>query len=384
MANIMDYLDWRGDLAFEQSPFNEVDNYILCKLGCPDFGGIVPENGEVGISEAVERYFQANEKEKISLGLLTSPHVLPMIRRLPETVRFGSLVLSDYVDRLDPNKEEQFSALTIGMPDGVWFVSFRGTDDTILAWKEDFLLSVWDVIPAQRDAADYLVREAEKKPGRLMVGGHSKGGNLSVFASLVAPIKIQDRIIDIYNNDGPGFRRDLSSTPAYGRIKPKLHTIVPQQTIVGKLQYHETDCTIVKSSQSGMDAHDGFNWEVLGTQFVRGEDYTLGSKAFEAAIIEVSRQMGTEERRIIIEEMFAILTSTGAVTLTDLTERRLRQALEMAQGIRKSPEVRKFIQSLLSLMVRETVSNARISVPIPKFRENRKKADDDGRHNDMG
>ncbi|NCB51813.1 MAG: DUF2974 domain-containing protein [Clostridia bacterium] len=378
MANIMNYLDWRGDLTFEQSPFNEVDNYILCKLGCPDFGGIVPEKGEVAISEAVNRYFAAHENKDISLGLLTSPFVLTMIRRLPETARFGSLVLCDFINRVDPNREEQFSVLTIELPDGVRFVSFRGTDDTIMAWKEDFLLSVWDVIPAQRDAAEYLLREAERKPGRLMVGGHSKGGNLSVFASLVAPEEIQERILAIYNNDGPGFRRDYSSTPAYARLKPKLHTIVPQHTIVGKLQYHEEDCAIVKSSQSGLAAHDGFNWEVLGTKFVRSADYSLGSKAFEAALLEISSQMDTEERRVIIEELFAILTSTGAVTLTDLTERRLRQALELAQGIRKSPEVRKFIQSLLTMMARETVSNARISVPIPKIRGSQKKMEDNG------
>ncbi|NCC69011.1 MAG: DUF2974 domain-containing protein, partial [Clostridia bacterium] len=141
---------------------------------------------------------------------------------------------------------------------------------------------------------------------------------------------------------------------------------------------HEEDCSIVKSSQSGLAAHDGFNWEVLGTKFVRSADYSLGSKAFEAALLEISSQMDTEERRVIIEELFAILTSTGAVTLTDLTERRLRQALELAQGIRKSPEVRKFIQSLLTMMARETVSNARISVPIPKIRGSQKKMEDNG------
>lgn len=376
MADILDYLDWRGDLTFAQSPFNEVDNYILCKLGCPDFSGIVPENGAVGIGEATTRYFAAHENGNIRLGLLASARVVPMIRRLPETRRFGALRLCDFINRVDPDREEQFSALTAELPDGVRFVAFRGTDDTIAAWKEDFLLSVRDVVPAQEDAAAYLLREAAGKPGPLMVGGHSKGGNLAVYAALRAPEAVQDRILAVYNNDGPGFRQDLSGTPAYARIKPKLHTIVPQHTIVGKLLYHEDDCEIVKSSQAGMAAHDGFNWEVLGTRFVRCADYSAGSKAFEAAIAEIARRMDTEERCAFIEELFGVLTSTGAVTLTDLTAHRLRQAVELAQGVRKSPEVRSFTKSLLSLMLRETVSGARISVPIPRFRVIRKKNGD--------
>lgn len=368
MANIFDYLDWRGDLTFGQSPMNEVDAYILCKLGCPDFTGIVPADGTVTVSEAAARYFEAHGDGTVNLGLLISPYVVPMVRRLPETARFGPLHVGDFVNSVNPDLDEQFSALTVALPDGTRVVTFRGTDDTIVAWKEDFLISVEDIIPAQKHAESYLMREAALGPGPLIVAGHSKGGNLAVYAALRSAPDVQDRIQAVYNFDGPGFRQDLSGTPEYARIRPKLHTVVPQHAMVSKLLYHENACTIVKSDQSGMAAHDGFRWEVRGTQFVRCPDYALASKAFEAAISDLAGRMDLAERMAFIDELFSVLTSTGAVTLSDLTAHRLRQAAEIAQRMRKSPEVRRFIQVLTALMLRETITNVHGSVSIPKIR----------------
>ena len=156
MPNILDYLDWRSDLSFEQSPFNEVDNYILCKLGCPDYTGIIPETGSIPIGEAIARYDASlgDESDDEVLGPLASPVMMQVIRRLPNTVRYRGLMVSDFIAKLDPVMEEQFSALTIILPDGVRFVTYRGTGDTIISWKEDFLLSVEDVVAAQKDAAE--------------------------------------------------------------------------------------------------------------------------------------------------------------------------------------------------------------------------------------
>jgi hypothetical protein len=368
VANIFDYLDWRGDLTFGQSPLNEVDAYILCKLGCPDFTGIIPADGAVTVTEAADRYFGAHGDGAINLGLFISPYVVPMIRRLPGTARFGTLRVGGFVNIVDPDRDEQFSALTVTLPDGTRVVTFRGTDDTIVAWKEDFLISVEDIIPAQKHAESYLAREAARGPGPLIVGGHSKGGNLAVYAALRAAPEVQDRILTVYNFDGPGFRQDLSRTPEYARIRQKLHTVVSQHAMVGMLLHHENDCTIVKSDQIGMAAHDGFRWEVLGTQFVRCPDYSIGSKAFETAISDIAGRMDTEKRMAFIDELFSVLTSTGAVTLSDLTAHRLRQAAEIAQRMRKSPEVRSFIETLTALMVRETLTNVRGAVPVPRIR----------------
>lgn len=369
MPNILDYLDWRGDLTFEQSPFNEVDNYILCKLGCPDYTGIIPETGCISIGDAVSGYDAAlgDENAEDELGPLASPVMMRVIRALPRTARFGGLKVCDFIAKLDPVQEEQFSALTIILPDGTRFVTYRGTGDTIISWKEDFLLSVEDVVSAQKDAAAYLIKESSYDSGPLMLGGHSKGGNLSVYAAVKAPEAVQKRITAIYNNDGPGFRRDPSAMPEYLRIKPVLHTLVSQHTVIGKLLHYDRDCTIVKCGPTGIAAHDGFNWEVLGTRFVRCRDYSFDSKAFEVALNETLNGMNDEERRDFVEEFFSILTSTGASTLSDLNEHRLRQALELGSEMRRSQEVRKFLQTSLNIILQETIAEAKASLPRPRL-----------------
>lgn len=356
MANILDYLQWRGDLPFAVSPFNEVDNYILCKLGTPDYAGMVPPDGQVPLCMAVNRYFSGEER---NMGVFASDLTESMLRLASQTLRFSPVRAGDYINIVDPVVEEQFSALTLWLPDGSRYVSFRGTDDTIVAWKEDFLLSVEDVIPAQRDAAEYLLRQARKEPGKLYVGGHSKGGNLAVYAAMMAPPEVQDRIAAVYNNDGPGFRRDITVDPRYQRIRSKVHTIVSQYTMVGVLLNRETNCTIVCSDQSGIAAHDGFHWQVKGTAFERCDDFSQSTKAFENALKEIAKRMDEQEQRALVDSTFEVLTSTGAVTLTDLTEQRLRQSLAMASGLRKAPEVTKFISILLGWTLREALVSTR-------------------------
>ena len=155
MPNILDYLTWRGDVPFSVSPPNEVDNYIHCKIGTLDFTGIVPENElYVPLPQAVEAYFAAGGAEK--LGALSSPYIAPMIKRLPETVRFREVMLTGYRQAFDEKKTEQFSALTLRLPGGLHYVTFRGTDDTIVGWKEDFNMAFLSTIPAQRMAVQYL------------------------------------------------------------------------------------------------------------------------------------------------------------------------------------------------------------------------------------
>ena len=260
MPNILDYLTWRGDVPFSVSPPNEVDNYINCKIGTLDFTGIVPENElYVPLPQAVEAYFAAGGAEK--LGALSSPYIAPMVKRLPETVRFREVMLTGFRQVYDEKKTEQFSALTLRLPGGQHYVTFRGTDDTIVGWKEDCLLTVMDEIPAQRDAVEYLTWAASVYPGKIAVGGHSKGGNLAMYAAAMVPESVQERIGNIYNNDGPGFQEKILQTEGYRRIKPRIKTILSQNAMVGTLLWNDCDYTVVKSTAALLGAHDGFTWE---------------------------------------------------------------------------------------------------------------------------
>ena len=358
MANILDYLDWRGDLPLSVSPFNEVDNFILTQVVSLDFTGLVPaDSNRVSIGEAVARYNALCEEKGCYLGLLAPKETVPMTQRLTETVRFRDMELSHYVNHVDNANSEQFSAVTFHLPDGTCYVSYRGTDDTLAGWKEDFLMALEAAVPAQRYASAYLAWVAGETAGPIRVGGHSKGGNLAVYAAIHAPAEIKERILQIYNNDGPGFPARVLDSEEYAAVRDRIVTILPQYSLIGTMLTQEEHCTVVKSRDMGPMAHDGFRWEVLGTAFVRCEGLSRSSRAFDEALDDVMASLNVEERRQFVEELFDALGATGAVTLTDLTENRLAQSLEVAKKLR-SPEVSDFLSKVFSNTLRGFFSNA--------------------------
>lgn len=367
MSDIRDYLDWRGDLSFDAAPFCEVDNLVLCKLVSLNYTGIIPEEGSVPIAEAARAYFEANGDEDKRLGVLSAMGTVPLLKKMVASVRYGDAVLSDYINYIDESSETQFSALTISIGDGTRFISFRGTDDTIVAWKEDFNIGSFDVVPAQAYAETYLSRAAWRFDGQFRVGGHSKGGNLAVYAAMKNPPELQDRIIEIFNNDGPGFRESVRGNPEYQRIQPRLRTLVPQYSLVGMLLSHDDDFEIVESCERGISAHNGFTWQVLGTKFVRCESFALRSRIFEGAFRAVEENTDLQQRREFTDAFFDALSSTGAETLTDLTEHRVRQALEVAQNVMSDPRQKELLTDSLTLFAREYLSSARQALPKPSM-----------------
>lgn len=350
MAVLFDYMDWRGDLSFENDPANEADYYIISKIGFPNLTGIVPSDAcEVHLPEALEAYRAKKVDDAVSFGIATSPLVVEGIYRLPTVPRFQSLMLSGFRINDDLDHTEQFSALTVRIPgDGPRFITFRGTDDSIFAWKENFRMAVDDVVPAQKDALNYLTWAMDAYKGDFIVCGQSKGGNLAVYAASMVPKAMQDRIISVYDFDGPGFQDAFLKKEGYLRILPKLHFLVPQNSVVGLLLSSGKEPEVVKCNCPGPRAHDGFTWEVLGTSFVRAEALNPASAAFKDAMNETLSDMDQKEREIFIDDFFQIMTSAGAGTLKDLTETRLVNALEIARSLNRDKEVHKFAHSVIS------------------------------------
>ena len=349
MALLFDYLDWRGDLSFYADPANEADYYLISKIGCPDLTGLVPpDEHEAALPEVVSSFRERAGDSAVSLGVSSSPQILESFFRLPAVPRFQSLMLSGYRRNVDIDTTEQFSALTVRIPDGTRIVTFRGTDDTINAWKENFHMAVMDAVPAQKDALRYLRWAMDAYDGSFIVCGHSKGGNLAMYAASMLPPDLQDRIVSVYNFDGPGFQDAFLEEEGYLRILPKLYSIVPQNSIVGLLLSTGKDPEIVKSNCFGIRAHDGFTWEVLGTGFVRAEALSPSSETFKNALNETLSGMSRQDREAFIEEFFQIMTSTGAFTLTELTESRLGGALEIVRSLGRDKEVHRFALSMLS------------------------------------
>ena len=373
MPNAIDYIDWRGDIPFEVSPFNEVDNLLVCKLVSLDFTGIVPSEGEVGIAEAARGYFDKFGEEDVRRGLLMAPGAVTMLKKMLEAPRFSGLRLRDYVYHVDPAAEKQFSAMTVVLPDETRYIAFRGTDDTLVAWKEDFNMGSLDAVPAQTDAASYLMRAAWRFNGRMRVGGHSKGGNLAVYAAMNAPEEVQRRLLAVYNNDGPGFRDGVAGHEGFRRIKGRIRTILPQYSLVGVLLKTDDDFEIVESCETGIAAHNGFTWQVKGTRFVRCADFPFRTRVFSEAMRGWTEDLSYDERRALTDVFFDALESTGAHTLTDLTEQKLRKAAAVTRELLGREQNRELLADKFELLLREYIASAKKELPRGRMRVKRRR-----------
>lgn len=335
MPNVFDYLEWRGDLTLDVSPVNEVDNLIFCLLSYVDLEGIVPADhtrGSVTVREAAAEYFFSHPRyTQRPLGLIVPADILTLFSRMAKAPRFKNLRLTGYINTVSEEREMQFSALTVLLPEEGMFVAFRGTDDSIVGWREDFNLSFMDEVPSQRSAADYLDRLDMTPDTTLYVGGHSKGGNLAVWGAVHAREEVRRRIAQVYSNDGPGFSEGTVSSDTYKTLSDRIRVILPDDSLVGLLLEHDDRYTVIKSNRKGLFQHDGLTWEVLGSTFTRTEGLSKRGQHADTEVRARIDSMTREERRELVRIMFTLLESTGAKTLTDLHTGRFKAALTMVK-----------------------------------------------------
>ena len=346
MANILDYMDWRGDLSFSESPFNEVDNLILSELVFLDFTDVVPSgfSESVTLKEAILRLNTAREAAALTDAVLLPADILPLAEKCAESRRFGEIGLCGFQSRTDTRCELQFAAVTFLLGDGTAFAAFRGTDDTLVGWKEDFNMTFLPVVPSQAIASRYLSSLASVYALRLRVGGHSKGGNLAIYAAATLSAEQRRRIVAVYNNDGPGFSGAFLDSDGYRAIRDRVRIIVPDTSIIGMLLEHAGVYTVVRSSKSGFRQHDGFSWEVRGNAFVTADDRTDESKFIDRTLKGWLTELSDEDREAFIDAVYGILLSASAETLAEL--RADREALrKILRGF--TPERRRVIRRML-------------------------------------
>ena len=363
MANIIDYLDWRGDLTLTVSPFNEVDNLLLAELSFLDLAGIVPDVGQgapVPLREAVATYFRRNEGRDLSMGVLVPDQIPEMAEKMALSRRFSSWKLDGYRTCLDTEREIQFAAVTIDLWNGTLYISFRGTDDTIVGWKEDFNMAFLPIVPSQHLAVDYIRDVCARYPRhKLYIGGHSKGGNLTVYGAVFCGVELQRRILDAYNNDGPGFKESLVDRPEYQAIRDRIISIVPQSSVVGMLLEHDDNYSVVKSSQQDIFfQHDGFSWEVLGTQFVHLDGISPGGRIHDQAIRTFIGEMDDQQRCAFVDALFEVLGSTNAKTLTELDADWVKSLSAMIRTYKDlSRESRQMLSRAVKVFLRASTEN---------------------------
>lgn len=263
MQTIFDYLDWRGDLTFQKDPFNEVDNLVLSVLSYMEFEGVVPGEGVRGgisLAEAAEHFKAPKEDPEPVYNKEFYNNLPKLLLGCAQTERFKDLQLSHYVNEVDFEKTKQFSALVFSQNWRTHFIAFSGTGETLAGWKEDLQMSFKSAVPAQKQAATYTKKAMSDMPGRFMLGGHSKGGNLAVFAAANLPKHMQRRLTAIYNNDGPGFQSKVINSTGYQNIVEKVNTYLPKSSVVGMILEHSGDYKVVGSFETGIMQHDAFSW----------------------------------------------------------------------------------------------------------------------------
>ena len=328
---MFDYLIWRGDLSFGNAPLCPIDALIFSMLAYMDLRKVVPADPgaePVRLSDAVEKYF-ALPGSHLPHVTGASNHV-KLLRKLSESERFGGLRLFAAKRQVNRSENMQFGAISVLLPGQNLFVAYQGTDDTLVGWKEDFMMSYECPVPAQLSAVNYLNEVGAAYPmRRIFTGGHSKGGNLAVYSAAKSSGDIQERIVAVHNNDGPGFIWDISKTPGHKRIAGRIHTVLPQTSVVGMLMEHEKHYQVVYSTYDGLYQHDGFSWQVVGDHFIHLDGFSREGKVIDETLESWEGSLSPKQREAFADALYTVLTASGAKTLSDLNGDKLKSAVTM-------------------------------------------------------
>lgn len=325
MPNMLDYLAWRGDLPLSRDPLNENDELILSQFAYIAFGehihGLEAAQNAITIADAVSWLLEHDPNAELihQTGYMWKDN-LELIKVLNGADRFSGMRLSNYVDVISPEDEKQFAAITIALGDGSTMVAFRGTDDSLIGWKEDLNMALSSAVPAQKEAVRYLERVAASTDGPLRVCGHSKGGNLAVFASSLCHPSVQDRILSIVSHDGPGHSRQLIKSEGYSRIRDRLRVYIPHFSFVGILLEHDNNYTVVRSDAKNILQHDAFSWQMQGTRMICAETPAESSLHTNRIIREWMHSLNDEDQRLFVEAVYEVACATYGDTLPEDVE----------------------------------------------------------------
>ena len=352
MSTIFDYLKKVTYDSIYDRPFKELDVLALTELTYLPFGHIVPQGDTTGIPV---RLSDAMELIDRTTDFIVSNQHLQLVDELATSKRFKNIKLLNYVDEYDPDVQKQFAAMTYRLTLDVYLVVFRGTDDTLIGWKEDFHMTYMDHVPAQKRAASYLQHVMKEFPkGRFLVAGHSKGGNLATYACSYLPDSLFERVDAIYSYDAPGLNKAIIETEGYQRTSPNIRRFVPQGSIVGMMLEVPEPTTIVKSHTfGGFAQHDAFTWEIKDYSFVTVSETSPDSQQTDLTLKQWVRETSAEERKKFFDTFFGIFLDAGITSINDLTDlKQLAKAKEILQNAQDlDPTEREMLERLAKQLI---------------------------------
>ena len=358
MKNMLDYIKEFGHVSFEERAFSEIDALVLTELEYLPLENVVPsdENGEnfVTVKEIAE-YMQEHKQELFDenpMMITEERHEVSQV--IADAPRFQSLKFFGVVSEWDKDTTKQFAAVTVEVEPSVRLVIFRGTDETLIGWKEDFLMTYSPLVAAQTDAKEYLAKQASLWDGDLMISGHSKGGNLAIYAAATQVEDVQLRIVDIFCFDSPGLYRSVLETKGYQNIVPLAMRYIPQDSLVGLMLESEVPYVIVKSNATGAMQHSAMTWEIEDGQFIKMEKLTKNSQLNDQTFKKWTESVSDEELELFWNVFFELLFSVGIDTVNDLYGQFMHYVQEFLKAAGNMDEEKRELLTRIALLLVST------------------------------
>ena len=330
MANILDYIAWRGDLSFEQDEFNEVDGLIFAELCYLDFANGIPSypsTDKTTLEKALNYLFSRVDSSKWVLGVILPQTIVTLGNSVQKANRFRKMKVSNYINDVDIETSCQFSAMCFHVSSKHIVIAFRGTDDTLIGWQENLNMSHKFPVPAQEKAAEYVDRIAKLFPNsKFTIVGQSKGGNLAVHGAIYCDDNNKDRILKAYSYDGQGFRKNNIDENKYKLIKSKIVKVLPQNSLVGCIfdDYYGKQI-VAHSKNRGMMQHDSFSWDVLQNRFVLAKNgLESNSKKFNKELNEFLDGLTNEQLNDLADNVYNFIIELNRNTLLEVQADPLR------------------------------------------------------------
>lgn len=303
MKNIYDYVKKYGSTTFENKEFNDLDNMVFSYLTYLNYSKTKIKENSHRLEEIAEEYLSRNEYREVYRTGIAQKGAYKLLEIIKNKKRYKDIILTDYIH--DTNKNMQFSVITFNINKNLKCIYFEGTDEYISGWKEDCLLASTFPVPSQTEAINYVNKNIKLHGPSVIIGGHSKGGNLAQVAGMYLSGYKQIKLKKIYNNDGPGLRGKEFKSLKYKKIKKKLIHIVPEYSTVGVLLHNDL-YTSIKSTRKNVFAHDMATWLIEDDALIPG---TLSekSKKLEKNILAWIENHTEEEITNTINKIFKVL-----------------------------------------------------------------------------
>jgi hypothetical protein len=344
--NVISYIKRHGDIPFKKEPLNEIDKLIFALLSYIDYAGIFNGKNKKTIQDIATIYFSNHHKEKNIIAIKNSIRILKIIK---DETRYKDLLLYNYV--YIGNNTQQFSAISIEINPSLVYVSFEGTDHLISGWEEDFKMGYKFPVKAQKRAIKYINKYFRFKDCNLIIGGHSKGGNLALVSSMYCKKQVRDKIMNVYSYDGPGLRTIEYNSKRYENIKNKYKLIVPNYSIVGLILKNSNNYTTIKSNSIGLMAHNTFTWQIIGNTFIKTKISTF-SDILDKGIDEWIEMYNKKQKKKFVKEIFNVFKRTNITSLIDIMN-NYKLLIKILREIKQvDNEVAKMLKEFIAILIR--------------------------------